>query len=104
MPNLKILICSPSNGGCDELTRRFKSFKNKLRHEKIRELNVVRVGRIESMHRDCDEITLDNLSRKKFEELVTKKNCEKSNSLNEHYKQLTLREETMRKTKPTSTW
>jgi hypothetical protein len=73
-----------------------KAFK-KTGSDTNKELNIVRVGRIESIHRDCDDMTLDNLARKKFESLVTKKNCEKSNSLNEHYKQLKCREETMRK-------
>ena len=76
-------MCSPSNGGCDELTRRLKfDVDNDLIQIDNKEFGLVRVGRIESIHNDCDSILLEKLAAKKatcFEK------AEKSDSLTEHY-------------------
>ena len=85
---LKILICSPSNYGCDEIVRRLSCDK---------ELSVVRVGVSNSIHADSDKINFNNLVKKKFQELLNKKQCEKSSSLREQYESFTLRESQFRK-------
>lgn len=92
--DFKVLICSPSNGGCDELTRRIKHLKTKS-HSSLHMLsrdtsgfNIVRVGRPDSIHQDCQDIALDNLAKTKIEELVCRKHSEKSDSLMDHYNHL----------------
>lgn len=102
LSNFKILICSPSNGGCDELTRRIKSLitkknSNLSTFEMKRDFNLVRIGRSDNIHRDCEDVTLDILSRKKLDELVCNKQMEKSNSLQEHYKHLKNTEQILSK-------
>lgn len=99
--SFKLLICSPSNGGCDELTRRIINLRNKKNSsinpiEIKREFNIVRVGRNDNIHRDCEEVTLEVLYKKKFDELICKKQLEKSNSLKEHYNNLKNTEQIMR--------
>ncbi|CAF1098735.1 unnamed protein product [Brachionus calyciflorus] len=91
--NFKLLICSPSNGGCDELTRRIKTLRDKKNssiNELVmkRECNIVRVGRNDSIHRDCEEITLEYLFKKKLDQLIFEKKSEKSESLSSHFKSL----------------
>ena len=62
---MKLLICAPSNGGCDELARRINAWNKRkgnaacASHKSA--LDVVRVGRAEKVHDDCHEITLDYL-------------------------------------------
>ncbi|RNA26770.1 putative helicase senataxin [Brachionus plicatilis] len=95
--NLKIMICSPSNGGCDELTRRIKKLKEQTWsaiYERVlqREAKVVRVGRTESIHKDCEEMTLDFLYKKAFDQLMMEKKTTKSESLTSHYKNLQFHE------------
>jgi hypothetical protein len=94
-----MLICSPSNGGCDELTRRIKILKDS-KYSNLNTLNkkdftIVRVGRSESIHKDSDDFNLEQLCKKKFEELLRKKQCEKSSSLHEHFKTLQNTENTL---------
>ena len=85
--NFKLLICSPSNSGCDEITRRIKEIKHKqvLKVDQKKDIMIVRLGRTDNMHKDGEEFNLDVLSRRRFEELMTKKQCEKSKSLQEFY-------------------
>lgn len=99
MNNFKMLICSPSNGGCDELTRRIKALKES-KYSNLNTLNkkdftIVRVGRSESIHKDSDDFNLDFLCKKKFEDLLRKKQCEKSSSLHDHFKTLQNTENTL---------
>lgn len=91
--NLKIMICSPSNGGCDELARRLKKLKDtsgSAISEKVlrREANIVRVGRCENIHKDCEEMTLEFLFKKTFDHFMMEKKTAKSESLMSHYKTL----------------
>lgn len=91
--SLKILVCSPSNGGCDELARRIKKLQEKSGSaisEKVlrREAKIVRVGRSENIHKDCEEITLDFLLKTTFDQLMMEKQTAKSESLMSHYKTL----------------
>lgn len=95
--SLKILICSPSNGGCDELVRRIKKLKEKSGSaisEKVlcREVKIVRVGRTENIHKDCEEMTLDYAFKKAFDQLIMEKKTAKSESLMSHYKSLQFHE------------
>jgi superfamily I DNA and/or RNA helicase len=87
----KILICSPSNSGCDELTRKIKNNKmaknSNLKRVGNRDILIVRVGRTDSIHRDSDEFGLDFLTEKKCDELISKSQLEKSSSLKLQYDQ-----------------
>ena len=60
------------------------------------ELSVVRVGRTESMHSDCERITLDVLTRLKLDEIIRERQCAKSISLQDHCKKLTDRQTQLR--------
>lgn len=86
--NLKLLVCSPSNAGCDEIARRLKECK---------ELAIVRVGVSGSIHRDCEEFSLSVLARKKYQELLNKEQCKKSASLKEQDETFRSRETLFRK-------
>jgi senataxin len=83
---LKILVCSPSNGGCDELARRLKREidKNNL-HFDDKEFALVRIGRPESIHKDCESIMFEELVRKKSINLA---HLQRSGSLSNHYETL----------------
>jgi hypothetical protein len=94
---LKILVCSPSNGGCDELARRLKrDIDNNLIQIQNREYGIVRIGRTESIHRDCDSISFDHLVRKKFEtqNLIGLENC--SNSVQAHFESIITKEKNLK--------
>ena len=84
--NIKILICSPSNGGCDEIARRLKAFNREYFSATKRHLSIVRLGRFEQMHKDIEDLYIDNLTKSKVTELITKSQCEKSNSIQQSYK------------------
>ena len=88
----RLLICSPSNGGCDELTRRLKQLRKDRTSalhavESMRgsKLSIVRVGRSESIHADCDDVVFEVMVKGKIDELMMKKQSERSNSLSDHY-------------------
>ena len=85
----KILICSPSNSGCDELTRKIRNSKNSpssyINSIGNRNLLIVRVGRTESLHRDSEEFSLEHLAEMKCDELVRKSLLTKTSSLKEQY-------------------
>lgn len=49
---------------------------------------MVRVGRQDIMHEDCQSVSLDCLFRKKYEILLRKKQCDKSGSLRMHFEKL----------------
>lgn len=89
-----MLICSPSNGGCDELTRRLKKLKTKKNsslqaiEQAKGSFRIVRIGRSDNIHRDCEEFMFESLLKSKIDELTCKKQSEKSKSLAEHYKSL----------------
>lgn len=98
----KLLICSPSNGGCDELTRRLKAHRDHHKTKSFlsysnKEFLIVRLGRTESMHRDCEQVYFDNLVKIKLDELIRKKELEKSSSLKSHYVELETKENILRK-------
>jgi hypothetical protein len=83
---LRILVCSPSNGGCDELTRRIKyDVDNDFIKIDDKKFGLVRVGRIESIHDDCDSILLENLAAQKG---ISYDKAEKCDSLAEYYEEL----------------
>ncbi len=83
---LRILVCSPSNGGCDELTRRIKyDVDNDFIKIDDKKFGLVRVGRIESIHDDCDSILLENLAAQKA---ISYDKAEKCDSLAEYYEEL----------------
>ena len=70
---MKLMISAPSNGGCDELARRIIAWKGKKMSENNSvQLNIVRVGRLEKIHDDCDDFVLDNLVKKKLGEMPIK--------------------------------
>lgn len=102
----RLLICSPSNGGCDELTRRIKM----LRHERTSALHafenwrghrfsIVRVGRADSIRsaNDGDDVGFDAMVKSRIDQLICKKQSERSSSLMEHYKTLITAENNLRK-------
>lgn len=100
----RLLICSPSNGGCDELTRRLK----KMRHDRTsvfhaiensrgHRFNIIRVGRTDSIHSDCDDVGFDAMVKAKMDQLICKKQSERSSSLMEHYNTLITTENNLRK-------
>ena len=86
----KLLIWSPSNGGCYELVRKIsdirRSNKSYLKTLCNRDIKIIRLGRNESIHMDSGEFNLDTLSKKKCEELICKTQAEKTTSLNDQYK------------------
>ena len=59
------------------------------------DLNVVRVGRIDNMHKDCDDVGLEKLARKKYEEMMNKKELEKSGSHKKHHDYLSNMEKVL---------
>ena len=88
--NLRLLVCSPSNGNCDELAKRIMAL-NALKGGQLcsscrHELQVVRIGRPDSIHQDCEPIMFDAQWRRKINELVIVKQCEKSSSLMGQYR------------------
>ena len=85
---LKLMICSPSNAGCDEIVRRLCRKKD---------WSVVRVGVNTSIHTDSDEMNFNNLVKKKFQELLNKELCKKSSSLKEQHHTFQTRESLFRK-------
>ena len=62
-----------------------------------RDLSVVRVGRIDNMHKDCEDVGLENLARKKYEEMMNKKAFENSSSHQKHHDHLKNMENTLSK-------
>lgn len=100
----RLLICSPSNGGCDELTRRLKQARidrssafHALEQQQKRRLSIIRIGRVESIHADCDDVGFDQMVKAKIDELAFKKQSEKSVSLKENYNSLLNTEKNLRK-------
>ena len=88
---MKLLVCSPSNGGCDELARRLKHDIDKdLIQVGDKEFALVRIGRMESIHGDCESIMIDRLVKKKA---IT---FERSDSLTNHYKDLEIKEKNIK--------
>lgn len=92
----RLLICSPSNGGCDELTRRLKVLR-KDRTSALQNLTIVRVGRNENIHTDCDDVGFDAMVKAKIDELICKKQLEKTSSLKDHYNTLLSTERNLKK-------
>ncbi len=81
--HLKILICSPSNAGCDEIARRLKDDKN---------LKIVRVGKDGAANQDCEQINLNFLAKNKYQELVKREQIKKSESLSGQVKNFDSKE------------
>ena len=83
---MKILVCAPSNGGCDVLARRLKfEVDNDLIQIDDKEFGLVRVGVTESIHNDIGSILLEKLAAR----LAEKKEID---SLNEDYDAIKKRE------------
>ena len=80
---IKILICSPSNTGCDELVRKISSSRTSsqsyLNTVDDKDLKIVRLGRSERIHEDSNEFNFDDLAREKYDELVDKYSKTNSN-------------------------
>jgi hypothetical protein len=97
--NFKLLICSPSNGNCDELARRMKELKNKeiMNSNKKKTISIVRLGRSETLNKELEEFNFEILTKKRVEDLTRKKQTEKSSSLQEYYKSMQNREIILRK-------
>ena len=88
-----MLVCSPSNGGCDELARRLKHDIDKdLIQVGDKEFALVRIGRMESIHDDCDSIVLENLVKKKT---VNIEEAKRNESLSIHYESLKATEKNL---------
>jgi len=80
--NLKILICSPSNGGCDEIARRLIKIEN---------LKIVRAGKDEKT-RDCERINLNFLAQNKYQESLINEKIKNSDSLLNQIKEFDTKE------------
>jgi senataxin len=95
----KVLICSPSNGGCDEITRRLIRLRNHYftQSDNPNEFSIVRVGRSESMNKDCASVNLDSLWKSKLQDIIHKKRCNVSQSLIVHNQKLLETEQTLKK-------
>jgi len=75
---VKILVCAPSNAGCDEIVRRLKRGVQKGNGE-IYKPKLVRIG-TEAIHPDCKDVTLDALVDDLFSnDMVSQSNISKSN-------------------------
>ena len=75
---VKILVCAPSNAGCDEIVRRLKRGVQKTNGE-IYKPKLVRIG-TEAIHPDCKDVTLDALVDDLFSnDMVSQSNISKSN-------------------------
>ena len=86
LDNIKLLICSPSNSGCDELTRKIISAKNSS-NSYLNSIFLVRVGGSKIMPSDLDKFSLEYIANKRYKELVRKSITEDMDSLE---KELTL--------------
>lgn len=100
----RLLICSPSNGGCDELTRRIKLMRkdrtsalHNIEAQRGHRFCIIRVGRSDSIHSDCDDVGFDAMVKTKIDQLICKKQSERSRSLMEHYNHLLTTENNLRK-------
>lgn len=100
----RLLICSPSNGGCDELTRRLKQMRkdrtsaiHAIESWRGHRFNIIRVGRADSIHSDCDDVGFEAMVKAKVDQLICKKQSERSSSLAEHYNTLLTTENNLRK-------
>ncbi|ORX60067.1 hypothetical protein BCR36DRAFT_50492 [Piromyces finnis] len=75
---IKILVCAPSNAGCDEIVRRLKRGVQKNNSE-LYKPKLVRIG-TEAIHPDCKDVTLDALVDDLFSnDMVSQSNISKSN-------------------------
>eukprot|EP00833_Pecoramyces_ruminatium_P010443 jgi/Orpsp1_1/1184475/evm.model.c7180000089668.1 len=75
---VKILVCAPSNAGCDEIVRRLKRGVQKSDGQ-IYKPKLVRIG-TEAIHPDCKDVTLDALVDDLFSnDMVSQNNISKSN-------------------------
>ena len=91
---MKILVCSPSNGGCDELARRLKhEIEKNLIEIDDKEFGLVRIGRAEGIHEDCESILIDNLVKKKT---ISNEQFQKSDSLSKHYEGIKSKEKSFK--------
>jgi senataxin len=61
----KLLVCAPSNAAVDELVMRFKTGVRTL-HEQPRSINVVRLGRSDAINSNVQDVTLEELVKKKL--------------------------------------
>ena len=55
----------------------------------------MRVGRSDLIHKDCSEITLDNLARKMASQLELDDQSKRTESLNSNYENLKILEKTL---------
>lgn len=104
------MICSPSNGGCDELTRRLKHSRNTDRSSALYAIHhgqagsssslsgvrIVRVGRSEGIHSDCDDVGFESMVKIKMDELMCKRQADRSSSWMQHYNELVMAERTLK--------
>lgn len=98
--NAKILICSPSNSNCDEITRRIKELKSRplLRPNNTKtDCSILRLCSREANAREFDDFNLEILYKKHLNELINRKQCDKSSSLKEHYSNLKMKESALKK-------
>jgi len=77
---VKILVCAPSNAGCDEIVRRLKRGVQKSDGQ-IYKPKLVRIG-TEAIHPDCKDVTIEALVDDLFSnDIVSQNNINKSNQM-----------------------
>ena len=74
---IRILICSPSNTGCDELLRKISSNCTSSSQSYLKilghtNLKIVRLGRSDRIHADSRDFNFDILVMAKYEEYIEK--------------------------------
>ncbi|XP_054168932.1 probable helicase senataxin [Oppia nitens] len=90
----RILICAPSNGAVDEITRRLYREREFLRRHKCRRaLRCVRVGKPSQMHEEVRKISLDALIDDNMEKEVKKLTDERNKQMKDIEKRISQLEQ-----------
>lgn len=72
----KILLCAPSNGAIDELTRRLIKERHRASAESRQALKVVRIGNLDNIHDDVSSYSISELIKTNNAKIGNQK-CEK---------------------------
>ena len=72
----RILITAPSNAAVDELVRRLIEINQRLRNED--KFNLMRVGILRTIAKDCQSVSFDELKERRLNELRQKTSNKRS--------------------------
>ncbi|KYN05228.1 putative helicase senataxin [Cyphomyrmex costatus] len=73
--SLRILVCAPSNAAIDEIVKRLLNVRSSLKQKRF---NMVRIGRLESMHPLAKDISVSQIAKRHLTNIgkqVTTDNC-----------------------------